>query len=122
MSKSNKLEAFRIVTVHRSEINPAPYNPRFMDEHAGSKLRNGIEHFGLIEDLVWNSHTKTLIGGHQRLAQLDWLEGHEDYMLDVAAVIIKDIKKEKRLNVALNNPEIRGQFNEIGRASCRERV
>ena len=54
----------RLVPV--DSINPAPYNPRRQlrpGDVEYEKLKKSIEEFGLVEDLVWNERTGTLVGG-----------------------------------------------------------
>jgi hypothetical protein len=65
---------------------------------------------GLVETLVWNKRTGNIIGGHQRVAAMDALEGSNNYLLDVAQVDV-DEKVEKELNIALNNPESQGEWD-----------
>ena len=66
---------------------------------------------GLLEPLVWNETTGNLVGGHQRLAAIDALEGSENYYLDVSAVQLSDVA-EREQNIALNNPSLQGDWDE----------
>lgn len=96
--------------VHRSQLKNAPYNPRSIDAYAREKLRKLLGMHGLVETLVWNSATGNLVGGHQRLAALDVLEGHGNYLIDVA-VVQKTEAEEIELNIVLNNPGIGGTWD-----------
>ena len=84
-----------------SKLNPAPYNPR-RDLKPGDpeyeRLVRSVQEFGLVEPLVWNRRTGTLVGGHQRLKVLI-AQGatHAD-----VSVVDLPIEREKALNVALN--------------------
>ena len=109
MAKS-KHQTFEMVTISRKEINPAPYNPRFMDDANRKALAKGLKQFGLAQPLVWNKRTKNLVSGHQRLEQLDKLEGNLDYELDVAAVDLTE-RDEVKLNVQFNNSSMQGAFD-----------
>jgi len=97
-----------VQTIKFSEINEAPYNPREklvagMFEY--EKLKDGIEHFGLVEPLVWNKRTGNLVGGHQRLAVLKDTGATEA----PCSVVDMSIEEEKLLNIALN--KIKGEWD-----------
>ncbi len=84
-----------------NEVNTVAYNPR-SDLKPGDaeyeKLKKSIDAFGLVEPLVWNKRTKSLVGGHQRLKVLI-AAGHEDVEVSVVDL---SLEKEKALNLALN--------------------
>jgi ParB-like chromosome segregation protein Spo0J len=108
-----KYQAFKLKRVKRSEINPAPYNPRQMDAHARKLLGENIKKNGLVIPLTLNVRTGNLVAGHQRLRDIDLKEGYPksgDYEMDVAIVDI-DEKAEKELNIFLNNPNAQGSFD-----------
>ena len=65
---------------------------------------------GLVQPLVWNKRTGNLVGGHQRLAQIDALERNREYKLTVAVVDV-DETRERELNVLLNNPDVCGEWD-----------
>lgn len=109
MAKS-KYQNFETETINRSDIKNAPYNPRIMDENAKKRLRNGIRKHGLVSALTWNRRTGHLVGGHQRLEQLDALEKSENYELSVCVIDV-DEREEATLNVQLNNPSIQGDWD-----------
>jgi hypothetical protein len=95
------------IEVHRSELKGADYNPREIDDAAKRKLRAGLKKHGLVSDITWNKRTGLIVGGHQRLQALDALAGTSDYRLEVNEIDV-DPKREKELNVLLNNPEAQG--------------
>ncbi len=69
-------------------------------------LKASLNRFGLVQPIVWNSRSKRIVGGHQRVtALLDAGEQHAD----VLVVDLAD-NEEKALNVTLNNPHIAGDF------------
>ena len=109
MAKS-KYQAYETETINRSDIKNAPYNPRIMDEDAKKRLRKNIAKHGLVSALTWNKRTGNLVGGHQRLEQLDSLERSKDYELTVCVVDV-DEKEEATLNVQLNNPSMQGWWD-----------
>jgi len=109
MAKS-KFQNYDTETIHRSQIKNAPYNPRIMNKAAQKRLRNNIRKHGLVSALTWNRRTGNLVGGHQRLEQLDALEKSEDYDLTVCVVDV-DEREEASLNVQLNNPSMQGDWD-----------
>lgn len=96
--------------VRRDRLRNAPYNPRRMDDAAKKLLRKSLERHGLVEALVWNKRTGNLVGGHQRLEQLDALEGSNDYELEVCVVDV-DEREEAALNVQLNQRSMQGDWD-----------
>lgn len=109
MAKS-KYQSYDTETISRSMIKNAPYNPRIMDEKAKKRLRKNIAKHGLVAALTWNKRTGNLVGGHQRLEQLDALEKNKDYDLTVCVVDV-DEREEAALNVQLNNPSMQGEWD-----------
>ena len=103
-------EKYEIVEVHRSELKNAPYNPRRISAKAKEKLRKNISKVGLLDPIIWNRVTGNIVGGHQRVAALDTLEGSRNYKLRVAAVEL-DPATEKSQNVFLNNEEAQGEWD-----------
>lgn len=90
-----------VVEMPIAELAAAPYNPRKALKAGDleyAKLRRSIEEFGLVDPVIWNSRTKRVVGGHQRLTVLRDL-GHT-----TAPTVVVDLdeKREKALNVALN--------------------
>lgn len=109
MAKS-RYQAYETETISRDMIKNAPYNPRIMDESAKKRLRKNIAKHGLVAALTWNRRTGNLVGGHQRLEQLDALEKSKDYDLTVCVVDV-DEREEASLNVQLNNPSMQGEWD-----------
>lgn len=114
-----EFQKFEIETIARSVINEAPYNPRVLREGAQKRLKNKMNEVGLLTPLVWNKNTGNLVSGHQRLKQLDALEGYPkkkaDYELIVAVVELES-KTEKEMVVFFNNPSAQGEWNLDGLA------
>lgn len=52
------------------KINPAPYNPRTITDHAKEGLSYSMEEFGDISGITWNKKTGNLVSGHQRYDNL----------------------------------------------------
>ncbi|MDB6024023.1 MAG: nuclease [Verrucomicrobiales bacterium] len=108
--KISKFQAFTVADIHRSQWINAPYNPRHMTARAKVKLRETLKSVGLVQPLVWNKRSGNGVGGHQRISQIDALEGTADYCLTVAVIDVDD-KRERELNVLLNNPEVCGDWD-----------
>lgn len=86
------------------DIRPAEYNPRIALKPGDTQydaLQNSLERFGLVEPLVVNKTTGTLISGHQRLNVLI-ANGVEE--AEVVVVEMDEIQ-EKLLNIAINKIE-----------------
>lgn len=102
-----------IVEVKRSEIHPADYNPRKIDEQGKRMLKRSIKQFGVVGGIIVNSQTgNTIVGGHQKVSILDEMYKYpdNDYSLRVEMISV-DRKTEKTLNVALNNGNISGTWD-----------
>lgn len=106
----SKFQNFSTETISRSQIKNAEYNPRIMDKEAKKRLKRSIRDSGLVSALTWNRRTGNLVGGHQRLEQLDALEKSGDYELTVCVVDV-DEREEAKLNVQLNNPDMQGDWD-----------
>lgn len=106
-----------VVTVNRSAIHFASYNPRTITEDNRKNLKRGIKRYGLLGGIVVNKRTgMTIVGGHQKVSILDDLHKYNpqtkenDYKLRVELVDV-DEKTEKEENILLNNPNAQGQWN-----------
>ena len=102
-----------IVEVKRSEIHPADYNPRKIDEQGKRMLKRSMKQFGVVGGIIVNSQTgNTIVGGHQKVAILDEMYKYpdNDYSLRVEMISV-DRKTEKTLNIALNNGNISGSWD-----------
>ena len=109
-SKRSKYQKFEAQEIHRSRIKNAPYNPRRIKDAARAKIKKNLKTVGLLSTLVWNKRSGNLVSGHQRLSQLDALEGTEDYTLTVAVVDLDD-KTEKEQNIFFNSTTAQGYFD-----------
>ena len=104
------VEAYEVITVHRSQVQGAPYNPRQMSDEARKKLRKGMEKLGLLAPPTWNETTGHIVGGHQRMTAMDAIMGTDDYTLRVARVRM-DLKAEGEANILLNNQQAQGDWD-----------
>ncbi len=100
--------------VLRSQIKEAPYNPRFIGEGAEKRLRRSIRSVGLLGTIIVNENTWHVVSGHQRLKQLDFIEGYPDTKVDYelrVTLVSLDEKQEKSANVLMNNPSVQGEWD-----------
>jgi hypothetical protein len=109
-SEISKYDKVNVILIERSMIKNAPYNPRTISESAAIGLRKSIQDHGIVEPLIWNSLSGNLVGGHQRLTQLDILEGRPNYRLHVNRVELNE-QHEIAMNIVLNNPELQGEYD-----------
>lgn len=116
---NSKYQKFTVETIHRSEIKNADYNPRIMDKEAKKRLKKNLQENGLVSAITWNRRTGNIVGGHQRIEQLDALEKNQDYSLDVCVVDV-DERQEAKLNVLLNNQSQQGEYDLDGLAMLAE--
>ncbi|MEN6533787.1 MAG: ParB N-terminal domain-containing protein [Bryobacteraceae bacterium] len=90
------------------KLLPADYNPRRMDRESAEALRASVTRFGMVEWIVWNKRSGRLVSGHQRL---DLLRSLGEDSADCIVVDLGDAD-EKALNLALNSPKLRGEFDD----------
>ena len=91
----------KIVKKRLDDIREAPYNPRISvkkNKKFYDRLKSSIDRFGLVQPIVWNKRTNTVVGGHQRLQIL------RDEGIDEVDCIEVDLTEEdeKALNLSLN--------------------
>lgn len=91
-----------------SDLNPAEYNPRQIDDEALAGLAKSVAKFGLVELIIVNVRDgrNIIVGGHQRfkVIQQSGVETIDCIVMDLS------VEDEKLLNLSLNNPHIQGQF------------
>lgn len=110
MAEKSKYQKYEFGTISRAEIKNAEYNPRVMDKEAKKRLKENLKNNGLVSAITWNRRTGNIVGGHQRVEQLDALEKNQDYSLDVCIIDV-DERTEAKLNVLLNNPSNQGDWD-----------
>ena len=111
---------YTVVEMNRSDLVGSDYNPRVMGEQEKKRLRAVLKKHGMVQPPTWNKRTVgkgwpegstgVIVGGHQRLSQLDSLHGSKHYTLQVAVVDVTD-SEEKELNISLNNPSAQGDWD-----------
>lgn len=109
----NKYFTSEIVEIKRSQIHPAAYNPRKISAEGKAALKRSIKNYGVLGGIVVNRRTNnTIVSGHQKVYILDILNDYpeKDYTLRVE-VVDYDEKKEKEANLALNSPNVGGEYD-----------
>lgn len=92
-----------------ADMNRAAYNPRVdlqPEDEEYQAIERSLKRHGLIQPIVWNRRTNTVVSGHQRLTVL---EAQGETEVTVSVVDLDDIQ-EKELNVALN--KITGEWDD----------
>ena len=92
-----------------ADINRAAYNPRVdlkPEDEEYQAIERSLKRHGLVQPIVWNRRTNTVVSGHQRLTVL---EAQGETEVTVSVVDLDDIK-EKELNIALNT--ITGEWDD----------
>ena len=109
---SMKHKSSESITIQRSEINLADYNPRKLSDTARKQLKVNIKRLGIMGGIVWNEATGNLVSGHQRISILDEINGYpkNDYAITVEKVDLSD-KEEKEQNIFLNSKSVQGEFD-----------
>lgn len=109
-------------TIKITDIKPAEYNPRTIQEDNFQKLKQSLDQFGLVDPIIINlKNDNTIIGGHQRYQAL--LEKHEDeqlylirlgdigWVFDSLELKVDDDSMEKALNISLNQNNLSGEWD-----------
>lgn len=92
-----------------ADMNRAAYNPRVdlqPEDEEYQAIERSLKRHGLVQPIVWNRRTNTVVSGHQRLTVL---EAQCETEVTVSVVDLDDIQ-EKELNVALN--KITGEWDD----------
>ena len=105
-----RFDRYRMVVMNRAELVAAQYNPRVITDAERKKLKAVLDRHGMVQPPVFNERTKRLVSGHQRLSQLDSLNGSPNYQLQVAVIDV-DESVEKEINIALNNQQAAGDWD-----------
>lgn len=99
-----------------------PHNPRTITDQAAAGLGYSLAEFGDLGGIVFNTRTRQLVAGHQRVAQLR--EQYGDLAVDGDTLTTPaghafrlrlvdwPLAKQRAANLAANSPTVAGQFNE----------
>lgn len=117
----SRYQKWPTVTLFRPNISGVPYNPRHATPAEKKRIRKSIKDHGLMGDPVVNERTEKngwataecghfIVGGHQRIEQMDALEGTDQYAVRVVLLRVSP-KKEREANIVLNNPNVGAQYD-----------
>lgn len=101
------MDGLQIEYIDPKKLKSSRYNPRIWPEEALKGLRASISEFGIVDPFVVNKRKGAmLVGGHMRCKIAIELG------IEKVPIIYVDLddKKEKALNVALNNKYIAGDW------------
>ena len=80
------------------ELEPATYNPRQISTKQFNDLKESITKFGMVDPLIVNKNSYTIVGGHQRYKICKQL-GYKE----IGCIILDlDKEQERELNIRLN--------------------
>jgi hypothetical protein len=110
-----KLKNSETVTIARSQIKFAAYNPWKRDPKIVEALRKNLKKVGFLGGIVWNVRSGNLVGGHKRIEAMDIIFGYDgkpenDYEVKVEKVDL-DEKTEIEQNIFLNNKRVQGEMD-----------
>ena len=91
-------------------LNPAPYNPRRMEDEALRRLAVLLDEHGWVDPVIARREDGLVIGGHQRL-KANATREHLDATVPVIFLDGLPDDKAQALNVALNNPKAQGEWD-----------
>lgn len=114
--------------IRLTDIRPADYNPRRINNTEYSKLTDSINNFGLVDPIIINLKNNKIIGGHQRYKVL--LDEHTStngkydelfiirlgdigWVFPSADLKIESEEHEKALNILLNQTNLMGEWDNI---------
>ena len=87
----------------------ASYNPRTIDEFQRERLGASMERFGVVQAVVYNRQTRTLIGGHQTVDQAKAAGTEKLWTM----VVDLSETEERALNLALNRIQGEWQMDKL---------
>ena len=80
------------------QLEPATYNPRQISTKQFNDLKESITKFGMVDPLIVNKNSYTIVGGHQRYKICKQL-GYKE----IGCIILDlDKEQERELNIRLN--------------------
>jgi len=101
------MQKLKITYIPINRLKPDNQNPRNITGQSLERLQRSLREFGFVDPVIARRKDHKVIGGHQRLAA-----AQADGETEVPVIFI-DISDErlKLLNVALNNPNLQGEFD-----------
>ncbi len=100
-----------ITYVDPAELRPAAYNPRTISDAALRRLAALLETHGFVDPIIARRADRLVIGGHQRL-RANAMRDRPDARVPVVFLDGISDAQAKALNVALNNAEAQGRYDD----------
>lgn len=108
-----KIKTSETVTLKRSEIEMAAYNPRKKSKEVVDEIKRNFRKVGYLGGIVVNK-TGVLISGHKRIEAMDLIHKFDgtknDYEVKIELADL-DEKTEKEQNIFMNNKAVQGEFD-----------
>lgn len=102
MTENKKYRESETVSIPRSRLNFAPYNPKQHTKEQINEIKKNVTRVGLLGGIVWNKRTGNIIDGHKRIMALDLIHKYDgkknDYDIKVEMIDL-DEKTEKEQNI-----------------------
>ena len=101
----------QIEYVRPETLTTADYNPRTISDSALRALARLIDEHGFVDPVIARRRDGLIVGGHQRI-RANAMRSRPDELIPCIFVAGLDDTRAKALNVALNNPEAQGSFDD----------
>jgi hypothetical protein len=103
---AKQLKQSETITIKRSKINFAPYNPKKHSKEAIEQQKANFKKVGFLGGIVWNRVTGNLVSGHKRVMAQDLYYNYDgtkekDYDIKVECVEMNE-KTEKEQNIYMD--------------------
>lgn len=100
---TKKIKQSETVTIMRSQINFAPYNPKHHTKEQVQQIVKNFKSIGFLGGIIWNERTGNLVDGHKRIQAMDLVykyDGDEskDYEIKIERTDL-DERQEKEQNI-----------------------
>lgn len=99
----------KIEYVPGRSLLPADYNPRLLKPAKRARLKESLRAHGFVDPAVARIEDRLLIGGHQRIDV--WTNDLGGDLVPVVFLTGVSDEQAKALNIALNNPDLMGEFD-----------
>jgi len=97
--------------VRPETLRPDPSNPRRISQQGLRRLARLLDEHGFVDPIIARREDRLVIAGHQRL-KANALRKSPDALVPVVCLGGIDDGRARALNVALNNPNAQGIFDE----------
>lgn len=100
---TKKIKQSETVTIMRSQINFAPYNPKHHSKEQVQQIVKNFKSIGFLGGIIWNERTGNLVDGHKRIQAMDLVYKYDgdkskDYEIKIERTDL-DEKQEIEQNI-----------------------